>query len=109
MSWPLPSSISSFGPIAGRPHDHVGWCPFAELEFRTQKDDERLFGREGDAVRLPGVPPDLGDLVFLSSFLELVPTVATGGLVVGHVAVDTESDRLEGGKRAARLRQKERK
>jgi hypothetical protein len=38
----------------------------AELELRTEEDDQRLFGRERDAVRVPGVPPDLGDPFFLS-------------------------------------------
>lgn len=61
------------------------------LELDTQENGERLFGREGDAVCLPGVPAHLGDLVCLPACSNAVAAVAAEGLLGGHLPGDTAS------------------
>ncbi len=64
------------------------------LELETHEHGECLFDREGDAVRLEGVPANLSDLEFLGFLPKAVAAVATEILASEHVAADTPQMQL---------------
>ena len=65
------------------------------LEFEAHEYSERVFDREGDAVRLEGVPTHLRDLELLGLLPKAVAAVAAEILASEHVAADTPQTRLE--------------
>ena len=64
------------------------------LELEAHEHGERVFDREGDAVRLDGVPTNLGDLEFLGLLPKAVAAVAAEILASEHVAADTPQMQL---------------
>src|SRR5262245_27300193 len=67
----------------------------SSLELEAQENGERLLGREGDPVCLPGVPTHLGDLQLLGSRPEAVAAVAAEIVTSEHVAGDAAAGRLD--------------